>query len=343
MIRTRHEVPAKVKAIDMAKLKFGVWIPSYASNDSARLERIRTSIRKCEEYGINVWVIDHLLTSPGLYSVSWLEPIEMLSYAAAITSRVKLATGILVLPVRNPVVLAKEVATLCALSGERLMLGVGPGWNAQEFAATGSRIEERGRRCDEMIESLSLLLTRSNATFTGRYYNFEDVTLDPRPSRMPELWVGGGSKIPDLQGHDRPKLAKTVADRIVKAGHWLSRAAGSQEMVKRDWQLLREHSRAMGKNPDSLVFGHCNFIHLVDTADEEKAAAESREPFLRVMGGYREWDHLRTSYFIGSVDRIRARIADLVYAGLQYLVLGPVSDDPVQIDLINKHIVAAFA
>ena len=156
-------------------------------------------------------------------------------------------------------------------------------WNAQEFAATGSRIEERGRRCDEMIESLSLLLTKSNATFTGRYYNFEDVTLDPRPSQMPELWVGGGSKTPDLQGRDQPKLAKTVADRIVKAGHWLSRAAGSQEMLKRDWQLLREHCRAMGKNPDSLVFGHCNFIHLVDTADEEKAAAESREPFLRVM------------------------------------------------------------
>ncbi|MGC1398599.1 hypothetical protein, partial [Candidatus Binatus sp.] len=169
------------------------------------------------------------------------------------------------------------------------------------------------------------------------------VTLDPRPSRMPELWVGGGSKTPDLQGHDQPKLAKTVADRIVKAGHWLSRAAGSQEMVKRDWELLREHSRAMGKNPDSLVFGHCNFIHLVDTADEEKAVAESREPFLRVMGSYREWDHLRTSYLIGSIDRIRARIADLVEAGLQYLVLGPVSDDPVQIDLINKRIVAAFS
>jgi hypothetical protein len=99
MIRARHEDPTKVKAIDMGKLKFGAWIPSYTSNDSERLERVRTSIRKCDKYGIDVWVIDHLLTSPGLYSVSWLEPIETLSYAA--------------------------------------------------------------RRCDEMIESLSLLLARS--------------------------------------------------------------------------------------------------------------------------------------------------------------------------------------
>jgi alkanesulfonate monooxygenase SsuD/methylene tetrahydromethanopterin reductase-like flavin-dependent oxidoreductase (luciferase family) len=71
--------------------------------------RITESIRKCEEHGLDVWVIDHLLSAPGLYGVGWLEPLNMLAYAAALTRQVKLATGILVLPVCHPVLLAKEI------------------------------------------------------------------------------------------------------------------------------------------------------------------------------------------------------------------------------------------
>ena len=110
----------------MGKLRFGVWIPTYAWADdpgtpeSVReyMARLRASIQLCEEHGIDVWVIDHLLSAPGLYGNAWLEPINVLSYAAALTSRVKLATGILVLPVRHPVMLAKEILDpLSPLSG----------------------------------------------------------------------------------------------------------------------------------------------------------------------------------------------------------------------------------
>ena len=81
----------------MAKLKFGAWIPTYAwsgkKTDPKNMRRIRESIVKCEKYGIDVWVIDHLLSAPGLYGNAWLEPLGVLSYAAALTSRVKIATG----------------------------------------------------------------------------------------------------------------------------------------------------------------------------------------------------------------------------------------------------------
>jgi hypothetical protein len=80
----------------------------------------------------------------------------------------------------------------------------------------------------------------------------------------------------------------------------------------------------------------------VDTADHRQAIEASREPFLRVMGTHRFYDYLQECYMIGSIDRINARIADLVEAGLQYLVLGPVTDDPQQIDLIAQHIAATF-
>src|SRR5262249_22629041 len=155
----------------------------------------------------------------------WLEPLSVLSYAAAITSRGKLATGILVLPVRQPGGLAKEVSTLCHLSDNRYVFGVGPRWYAREDQVTGSPGEERGRRTDEIIEAVTLLLTKPSASYRGRYYQFSDVTIDPRPARIPEMWVSGGSRLPDPGEHDVPVIAKTVMDRIVKAGRWLSRCS----------------------------------------------------------------------------------------------------------------------
>ena len=331
----------------MAKVKFGAWIPTYAwsggKSDPKNMKRIRAAIEKCEDHGIDVWVIDHLLSAPGLYGNAWLEPLNALAFAAALTRKVKIATGILVLPVRHPVVLAKEISTLCHLSDNRYLFGVGPGWYTREFEVTGSRIEERGRRTDEIIEAVTLLLTKPNASYRGKYYAFDDVTIDPRPPKMPQIWVSGGSRVPDPDEHDLPVIAPTVMDRIVKAGNWLSRCSGKQEWVKRDWLQLQRHAKDKGKDPKKLVFGHCNFIHLVDTANHEKAVAQSKAPFLRVMGTHRSYEHLQESYMVGSVDRINARVDDLRKAGMKYLVLGPVTDDPRQIDLMARNVVRPFA
>src|SRR5207237_10609135 len=128
--------------------------------------------------GFDVWVIDHLLSAPGLYGNAWQEPLNMLAYSAALTDKVKIATGILVLPVRHPVVLAKEISTLCHMSNNRFVWGVGPGWYAREYEVTGSRIEERGKRTDEIIEAVTLLLTRPNVSYRGRYHASNDVTID---------------------------------------------------------------------------------------------------------------------------------------------------------------------
>lgn len=326
------------------KLKFGMWLPTYAWADAGpeHVRRVTECIRKCEEHGFDIWVIDHLLSAPGLYGVAWLEPLQVLSYASALTRRVRLATGILVLPVRHPVMLAKEISTLCHLSGGRYIFGIGPGWYAREFEVTGSRIEERGRRTDELLEAVTLLLSRPNVSYHGRYYRFEDVTIDPRPPRLPEVWVSGGSRIPDPGEHDVPIIARTVLDRIVRAGNWLSRCSGTQEWVKRDWGEIQAHARALGKDPAGITFGHCNFIHLVETSSHQEAVERSREPFLRVMGTHRSWEHLQECYMIGGIDRLNARIADLAGAGLQYLVLGPVTDDPGQIDLLATRVVPNF-
>src|SRR3989454_4211997 len=198
----------------MAKRKFGAWIATSAWSDggggSENVRRIQESIRKCEEHGIDVGVIDPLRSAPGLYGNAWLEPLNVLAVAAALTRTVKIGTGILVLPVRHPVVLAKEISTLCHLSDNRYVFGVGPGWYAREYEVTGSRIEERGRRTDEIIDAVKLLLATPNASYQGRYYQFRDVTIDPRPPKLPDIWVSGGSRIPDPGEHDVPVIATTV-------------------------------------------------------------------------------------------------------------------------------------
>jgi alkanesulfonate monooxygenase SsuD/methylene tetrahydromethanopterin reductase-like flavin-dependent oxidoreductase (luciferase family) len=287
-------------------------------------------------------VIDHLLVAPGLYGITWLDPLTILSYAAALTRRVKLGTGILVLPVRQPVLLAKEIASLQLLCEGRFALGVGPGWHAKEYEAVGAHISERGRRTDEMLEALELLLTREQASYSGRYYQFSDVTVVPRPG-MPEVWVAGGSRVPDPHERDVPIMAESVARRIVKAGRWIARASGTFEWVKRDWQEIRACARKMGKDPDSIVFGHCNFFHFVDAKRSEDALALQRTSFERVMGSRRPFEQLRKGYLLGTTSEIIDQLRDLVEAGCRYLVLGPTTADPKQIEILAKEVAPRLA
>src|ERR671932_1801753 len=143
------------------RMQFGVWLPSFAWPGTNTWEPARALGEWCtraDDAGLDVWVIDHLLMAPGLYGASWLEPMETLSYAAALTKRVRLATGILVLPVRNPVLLAKEIATLQVLSDNRFILGAGPGWHKQEFDVTGNRSHEPGRRTEALAPPVKVLL-----------------------------------------------------------------------------------------------------------------------------------------------------------------------------------------
>lgn len=120
------------------------------------------------------------------------DPLVWLTWVAAHTERIKLATGILILPQRNPVITAKEVATIDHLSGGRMVLGVGVGWLAEEFAALGVPFEGRGARLDEYIELMRALWEQERATFHGAYHQFEDCIVRPRPVNGTVPIVVGG-------------------------------------------------------------------------------------------------------------------------------------------------------
>jgi alkanesulfonate monooxygenase SsuD/methylene tetrahydromethanopterin reductase-like flavin-dependent oxidoreductase (luciferase family) len=326
-------------------MKFGVWIPSYCY-PGLSYERARSEVgdfaRKANDLGIDLWVIDHLLHAPGLYGMAWLEPMATLTWAAALAPDVRYGTGILVLPLRNPVILAKEVATLDYLTGGKFILGIGGGWDPDEFLAVGTRIEERGKRTDEILSAVRLLLTEDNVSFNGQYYQFENVTIEPRPPKMPEIWVAGGSRIPDPEYHDVPVLAKGVLNRVLDADAWISRCSGNQEWIKRDWGQIRDGLASRGRPASSLTFAHTNFTYVVDTADRDKAHGIQRPYFEQVMGSHRTFQHLQECYLLGTPDDIVERLKDLESAGCEYVVLGPTSDQLDQLDLINDQIISAF-
>ncbi|MEU1620042.1 LLM class F420-dependent oxidoreductase [Streptomyces sp. NPDC005722] len=125
----------------------------------------------------------------------WLDPLLALTYAAAVTSRIELATGVLLLPEHHPVALAKQAATLDVLSAGRFTLGVGVGWSAEEFAALDVPFAARGRRAEEYLAAMRTLWAEDPATFTGEFTRFDAIRVNPKPlrgARLPVV-VGGNS------------------------------------------------------------------------------------------------------------------------------------------------------
>lgn len=325
-------------------VQIGIWVPSFTwevqgeQEHRERLAKLRDYITRCEELNYDVWVIDHLLTAPGLYGTSWLEPLETLSYAAALTDKVKLGTGILVLPVRHPVMLAKEIASLMHLCNERYVFGIGPGWYPPEFESTGTDISERGRRTDEILEAVKVLLSQESASFEGDFYRFKDITIEPRPRSLPEVWVSGGSRVPDPEYHDVAEIAPSVLRRIGKADAWLSRCSGTQEFLLRDWEKVKAYLGEIGRPSESLRFAHCNFIQMSPGKTREQALREQEGSARRAFGTHRSYEHLQECYLLGEVDHQVGRLKELAEHDMNYVVLGPITDDVEQLDYIEEHI-----
>jgi probable F420-dependent oxidoreductase len=178
-------------------MQFGVALPHFSR--LASREAVVTLAREAESLGYDsLWTTDHVLMAadqPEPYGTI-LEAVVTLSYVAAITERVRLGTSVIVLPQREPVLVAKQAAALDVLSNGRLILGVGAGWNEREFGFLGASFHDRGRRFDEYIQALRTLWSEPDARFDGKFVHFQDVSFQPRPVQPggPPIWLGGGSR-----------------------------------------------------------------------------------------------------------------------------------------------------
>jgi probable F420-dependent oxidoreductase len=314
--------------------RFGVFLPSYiwAGDGAERARGIREFARSVEELGFDsLFVTDHLLAAKRFYSVSFLEPLTALAVAAGVTERLRLGTSILILPLRNPVLLAKELATLQFLSENRVILGAGVGWNEEEYAAIGVRKSERGKRSDEILDIVVPLLEGQTLTYHGRYYGVDEVSIEPAASRRPEIWIGGGSQLADPKSPDLPRFVESVKARTLRSDGWIPRPTCPPDDIARDWAELQDYFREHGRNPAECVVAHENFLHLVMTNDRGQARDEQHRAFLRVMSSERGPDYLESVYLFGTPDEVIASLQRRIDAGVEYFMLHTMTPDPAQL------------
>lgn len=179
-------------------MQIGIHLPHVGRK--AGPDAIRQAAEQAEAVGLaDVWVSEHIIIpkdAPYPPSPSFYDPVLTLTWAAAFTSRVRLGTSVLVLPMRHPLPLAKELATLQNLSRGRLILGAGVGWLAEEFAALGVPFRERGRRMDEGIAMMKAVWHEDPVTFEARHIpaDIRDMRMQPPPCAPIPIWIGGASE-----------------------------------------------------------------------------------------------------------------------------------------------------
>ncbi len=238
-------------------------------------ETIATVVREVEDMGYWGLTVSHHISDPGLSAmghaggelVNWRygDPISMLSYLAAVSRTAKLIPWVMVLPYRKPVDLAHSLASIDSLSGGRLVFGAGVGARESEFQLLGVPREERGKMADEWLDIIIELWTNPKATYSGRYYSFENVNLTVRPVQQPRppIWIGGGTRaalrrairvgdvwaptafsFPPEEGVPRPVVTGTRLRGAVTAGD-----------VKEELAWANEQRKALGKPPLECAAG----------------------------------------------------------------------------------------
>ncbi len=178
-------------------MKFGVCLPNYGNNLSK--EALIKSSTLAEKLGFDsIWTTDHILV-PKKHSDPYgniLDSLITVAYLGAVTEKIYLGTSILVLPLRNPIVVAKQVATIDYLTNGRLILGTAVGWMKEEFQNLAMPFRGRGKRFEEDIQLIRTLNQTESPQFEGHWHRFRDAIFKPTPTRKngPPIWFGGNSE-----------------------------------------------------------------------------------------------------------------------------------------------------
>lgn len=211
---------------------------------------IRDYAQTAEELGYtHILAYDHVLganpasrpgwSPPFTYKDTIHEPFVLFGYLAGLTKRIELVTGVIILPQRQTALVAKQAAALDVLSGGRVRLGIGIGWNPVEYEALGENFKNRGRRCEEQVELMRKLWTNELVTFQGRWHQVTDAGLNPLPIQRPiPVWFGGG--------------ADQVLSRVARFGDGWFPLLGPDEKCRAAIEKLRSYAREAGRNPDSI-------------------------------------------------------------------------------------------
>src|SRR5262245_8695686 len=265
-------------------MKLGVGLPM-AGAWATPENQVRVA-RTAEQLGYHsVWVFQRLLYAlkpkndyPPLPGQPWpegfkrvLDPIVSLAYVAGATRRVRLGTSVLLMPYYQPIVLAKQLATLDLVSGGRLDVGLGLGWSEDEYDAVGVPFRQRGRRGDEFLRCLKAIWTEPEVEFRGEFYQVPRATVEPRPVQKPHppITIGGYSPV--------------VVQRAVRLGDGFNGGNVPLDRVAPVVAELRQAALAIGRDPATLQIVSRGSYHV--TAE---AQGQGRRPLWGTLAEIRE-------------------------------------------------------
>jgi len=229
-------------------MRFGVVFPQTEIGTDPAV--IRDYAQTAEGLGYtHILAYDHVLganpaSRPGwspvyTYKDSFHEPFVLFGYLAGMTKTIELVTGVIILPQRQTALVAKQAAALDVISGGRVRLGIGIGWNPVEYEALGQDFKNRGRRCEEQVELMRKLWTNELVTFKGQWHKVTDAGLKPLPIQRPiPVWFGGG--------------ADQVLSRVARLGNGWLPLLGPDEKCRAAIDKLHSYAREAGRNPESI-------------------------------------------------------------------------------------------
>src|SRR5919199_758429 len=282
-------------------VRSGLMLPSLGAGVGP--EELVRAAQRAEQLGYaNLWVAERLLypvaprspypvtpdgSLPSYYKHA-LTPIETLTYVASQTQRIGLGTSVLLMPLHNPVMLARQIATLDVLSGGRVRVGLGQGWSLDEREAGGGPMNQLGARADEYVQVLKRIWTTDPAEFAGNYYTLPKSILQPKPLQQP---------------HPPIYMAGFVPSALARVGRlaagWMPSGVPLAVMGPMMDQV-RQRARAAGRDPEALELPVWAFLDIQD-----RAAGEGRPDF------------------VGSWDEIQRDVATARRLGVTELIFAP--------------------
>ena len=300
------------------------YMPGAFPEGKGELNYLRRLVQVGDEYGYDsLWLSDRVVGerfSP--------EPLIALSMVAAYSDKLKFGTSVLQLPIRNPVVLAKEMATLDYLSNGRFLPAIGLGQeDPREYEACGVSKMDRGPRTDEAITVMRRLWHEDSVTHEGRFFSLHDVTVTPKPVQLPSIpvWIGGRSR--------------AAQRRVGRVGDgWLVSFATPQEVaegVKLVFSTAAEHGRVIDEDHIGVLLG----FFIAPTAQEAASVAEPNVTRARPDAHFAEYTAL------GTPEQVKGTIERYLDAGASKFVLRPMcppSQGPEQLALFGQQILPHF-
>ena len=303
------------------RLWFGIAAPQIHRDLPVDPAAIQSYIQRAEALGFHsLWVQEQTVLRQGAIA---LEALSLLSYAAALTRRILLGNAVFLINLRNPIQLAKSIASLDQLSRGRLIVGVGLGAMTRLYEAYGLSSERKVARFIEGLTVMQKLWTENDVTFAGQFWKLQKATLVPKPFQKPHppIWFGAA--------------AAPAVKRAAKYGNGFI-GAGSSSIAdfKSQVEILRAALEEQKKDPATFPIGKRVYVEV--NRDREKAASATREWFGAFYGRSEMADRVAVW---GSAEECVEKLRELVAAGARLLLLNPMSDVREQMEILAGDVI----